>query len=104
MVLTAFPDYWRGWKPGQITKVSYKIVLEEATVKTLLRSKEAEMVNQWLSPPSFAELKQSPGSVVKDDPSVQLFHLEMNTTRPPPDDLKVREARACAVAHATSIQ
>src|SRR5438034_5762942 len=80
MVLTAFPDYWRGWKPGQITKVSYKIVLEEATVKTLLRSKEADMVNQWLSPPSFAELKQSPGIVVKEDPSVQLFRSEEHTS------------------------
>src|SRR5207244_11605886 len=92
MVLTAFPDYWRGWKPGQITKVAYKIVLEEATVKTLMRAKEAEMVNKWQSPPSFAELKQSPGIVVKEDPSVQLFHLEMDTTKPPLDNLTVRPA------------
>ena len=104
MVLTAFPDYWRGWKPGQITKVSYKIVLEEATVKTLLRSKEADMVNQWLSPPSFAELKQSPGIVVKEDPSVQLFHLEMNTKKPPLNNVKVRQALAYAFDYDKAIQ
>src|SRR5947209_17597614 len=51
MVLTAFPDYWRGWKPGPLTKVSYKLVLEEATVKTLLPSKGADMVTRWPSPP-----------------------------------------------------
>ncbi len=104
MVLTAFPDYWRGWKPGQITRVSYKIVLEEATVKTLLRSGEADMINQWLSPPSFLELKQTPGIVVREDPSVQLFHLEMNTKKAPLDNVKVRQAIAHAFDYDKALQ
>jgi peptide/nickel transport system substrate-binding protein len=104
LVLTAFPDYWRGWKPSQITKVSYKIVLEEATVKTLLRSGQADMVNQWLSPPSFVELKQSPGIVLREDPSVQLFHLELNTKKPPLDNVKVRQAVAYAFDYDKAIQ
>ncbi len=104
MILTAFPDYWRGWKPGQITKVSYKIVQEEATVKTLLRSGQADMVNQWLSPPSFLELKQSPGILVREDPSVQLFHLEMNTKKPPLDNAKVRQAIASAFDYDKALQ
>jgi peptide/nickel transport system substrate-binding protein len=104
MVLTAFPDYWRGWKPGQITRVSYKIVQEEATVKTLLRSGQADMVNQWLSPPSFLELKQSPGIVLREDPSVQLFHLEMNTKKPPLDNVKVRQAIATAFDYDKALQ
>ncbi len=91
MVMARFDDYWRGWKPGQITKVFYKTVMEEATVKTLLMSGQADMVNQWLSPASFQELKV-PGIVVKEDPSVQLFHLPMNTKKAPLDNVKVRQA------------
>lgn len=103
-VWVAFPDYWRGWKPGQVTRVHYKIVPEEATVKTLLRAGQADMVNQWLSPPSFLELKQSPGIVVREDPSVQLFHLQMNTKKPPLDNVKVRQAVASAFDYDRAIQ
>lgn len=104
MVMAAFPDYWRGWKPGQITRVSYKIVVEEATVKTLLRAGQADMVNQWLSPPSFAELKGSPGIVVREDPSVQLFHLQMNVKKAPLDNLKLRQAISYAFDYDKAIQ
>jgi len=104
MVLAAFPDYWRGWKPGQITKVLYKIVTEEATVKTLLRAGQADMVNQWLSPPSFAELRQSGGLVVREDPSVQLFHLQINTKKPPMNNLKLRQAISSAFDYDKAIQ
>jgi peptide/nickel transport system substrate-binding protein len=104
LVLAAFPDYWRGWKPGQITRVSYKIVVEEATVKTLLRAGQADMVNQWLSPPSFAELKGTPGIVVKEDPTVQLFHLQMNTKKPPLDNVKIRQAISYAFDYDKAIQ
>lgn len=103
MVMARFDDYWRGWKPGQITKVFYKHVPEEATVKILLASGQADMINQWLSPPSFQELKQ-PGVVVKEDPSVQLFHLQMNTKKPPLDNVKVRQAISYAFNYDAAIQ
>lgn len=92
MVMVRFPDYWRGWKDKQITRVHYKTVTEEATVKTLLISGQADMVPQWLSAQSFAELKQTPGIVVKEDPTVQLFHLQLNTKKPPLNNLKLRQA------------
>ena len=34
--MKAFPGYWRGWKPNQITRVIYRTVQEEATMRTLL--------------------------------------------------------------------
>ncbi|MDR7545032.1 MAG: ABC transporter substrate-binding protein [Armatimonadota bacterium] len=104
MVMVRFDDYWRGWKPGQITRASFKTVTEEATVKTLIKSGEADMVNQWLSVEGFQELKGTPGIVVKEDPSVQLFHLEMNTKKPPLDNLKVRQAISYAFDYDTAIQ
>ncbi len=104
MVFVRFDDYWRGWQPNKISRVSFKTVEEEATVKTLIRSGQADMVNQWLSVQGFTELRQSSGIVVKEDPSVQLFHLEMNTKRPPLDNKKVRQAIAYAFEYDTAIQ
>jgi peptide/nickel transport system substrate-binding protein len=104
MVLVRFDDYWRGWQPTKLSRVSFKTVEEEATVKTLIRSGQADMVNQWLSVQGFRELKQTTGIVVREDPSVQLFHLEMNTKRPPLDNKKVRQAIAYAFEYDTAIQ
>jgi hypothetical protein len=39
--LEAFDDYWRGWEDGQVTHVLYRVVQEEATLRTLLASGEA---------------------------------------------------------------
>jgi len=104
MVMARFDGYWRGWKPGQISRVSFKTVTEEATVKTLLLSGQADMVNQWLTVQGFRELRQASGIVVKEDPSVQLFHLQMNTKKPPLDNVKVRQAIAFAFDYDTAIQ
>jgi len=104
MVMARFDGYWRGWKPNQISRVSFKTVTEEATVKTLLLSGQADMVNQWLTVQGFRELRQASGIVVKEDPSVQLFHLEMNTKKPPLDNVKVRQAIAFAFDYDTAIQ
>ena len=104
MVMARFPEYWRGWKEGQITKVFYKTVTEEATVKTLLISGQADMIPQWLSAQSFQELKQTPGIVVKEDPTVQLFHLQMNTKKPPLNNVKLRQAISHAFDYDKALQ
>ncbi|MDR7521259.1 MAG: ABC transporter substrate-binding protein [Armatimonadota bacterium] len=103
MIMVRHDAYWRGWKPGQISRVIYRYVPEEATVKTLLAAGQADMVNQWLSPPSFQELKV-PGITVKEDPSVQLFHLQMNTKLKPLDNVKVRQAISYAFNYDIAIQ
>jgi peptide/nickel transport system substrate-binding protein len=90
--LSKFPDYWKGWSEGQIEEVRFMIVEEEATVRTMLASGAADMANQWLSVKSFEDLAKEDGIVVKEDPSVQLYHLPINTQRPPFDDINVRKA------------
>src|SRR5439155_20838264 len=73
-------------------------------VKPSPHSKKADTVNRWLSPPSLAKLKQSPGILVKEDPRLQMFHLEMNTKKPPLDNPKVRQAIAYAFDYDKAIQ
>lgn len=96
LTMVKFPDYFKGWKPGQIDRVIYKLVPEEATVKMMLKSGEADMVNQWLTAETFSEFKKTPGIVVAENPSTQLFHIAMNVQKKPTDNKYLR----LAVAHA----
>ncbi|MEM4846846.1 MAG: ABC transporter substrate-binding protein [Thermosphaera sp.] len=91
-----FPDYWRGWEDGQVEKVIYRVVKEEATHRTLLQAGQAHMTDQWRTPTTYRLLQQAPGIVVDETPSAQLFHVQMNTQRAPLDNIHVRRA----IAHA----
>jgi peptide/nickel transport system substrate-binding protein len=92
VVFRKFDAYWRGWKPNQIDKAVMRIIGEQATIKLMLQKGELDMAEQWLTPEAFAELKKSPGVVVKEDPSAQLFFLSMNNTKAPLNDVNVRRA------------
>lgn len=103
-VFVRFPDYWRGWRPGQVDRVHYKIVLEEAVRKTMIRSGEADMIDQWASVETFNDLKRTPGIIVDEQPSAQLFHLPMNMQKAPTDNIHVRRALAYAFDYETALQ
>jgi peptide/nickel transport system substrate-binding protein len=103
LVMKAFPGYWRGWKPNQVTRVTYRTVTEEATMRTLLLSGQADMIDQWRLPTTFEQLAKTPGIVVDEKPSAQLYHIELNTQRPPLTDPRVRKAIALAFDYKTAI-
>ncbi|MBO8142562.1 MAG: ABC transporter substrate-binding protein [Firmicutes bacterium] len=103
-VMVRFDDYWRGWQPGQVERVHYKIVLEEAVRKTMLRAGEADMIDQWASVETFNDLKRTPGVIVDEQPSAQLFHLPLNTQKAPTDNLHVRKALAYAFDYETALK
>lgn len=91
--LTAFEDYWRGWEDNQIKDIKYMVgVNEEATHKTMLQSGEADFVDQWMSVESQLELGKQDGIKLEEDPSSQLYHIIMNTQKPPLDDKNFRKA------------
>jgi peptide/nickel transport system substrate-binding protein len=104
LVMKAFPGYWRGWRPGQITRVIYRTVQEEATMRTLLLGGQADMIDQWRLPTTFAELAKAPGIVVDQQPSAQLYHIQLNTQRPPLTDVRVRRALALAFDYKTATE
>lgn len=99
-----FPRYWRGWKPKQVEHVYYRVVKEEATMRTLLASGQADMIDQWRTPQTYEALKRTPGVVVDEKPSAQLFHVQMNTQRPPLNDVRVRRAIALAFDYNTALR
>ncbi len=102
--LQRFDDYWRGWEEGQIERVFYRVVEEEATIRTLMNSGQADMIDQWQTPNSYEQLANNPNITVQEDPSAQLFHIEMNTQRPPLDNLLVRKAIAHAFDYQTALE
>jgi peptide/nickel transport system substrate-binding protein len=101
--LQHFDNYWRGWSENQVDHVIYRVVQEEATLRTLLSGGQADMIDQWQTPNTYAQLAQNPNVHVQEDPSAQLFHIEMNTQRAPLDNLNVRKAIAHAVDYQTAL-
>jgi peptide/nickel transport system substrate-binding protein len=104
LVMKAFPGYWRGWKPGQVTRVTYRTVKEEATMRTLLVAGQADMIDQWRLPATFAELAKTPGVVVDQQPSAQLYSIQLNTQRAPLNDIRIRKALAYAFDYKTATE
>jgi peptide/nickel transport system substrate-binding protein len=101
LTMKAFPGYWRGWRPNQITRVVYRTVQEEATMRTLLLGGQADMIDQWRLPTTYEQLARTPGLMVDAQPSAQLYHIQLNTQRAPLSDLRVRRAMALALDYKT---
>lgn len=93
---TAFTDYWQGWEDGKIDEAQMKFVNEEATVKTLLVSGQADMVHQYMNITAFDEFKEVDKLTVQEDPSAMIQEMPMNTQKAPTDDINVRKAIAAA--------
>lgn len=89
-------NYFKGWSEGQLEEIQMKIITEQATVKTLLVSGQADMVHQWLTDDTYKEFASTSGVKVQEDPSVKLYHLPINTQKAPTDDVNVRKAIAYA--------
>lgn len=101
--LTRFEEYWKGWEDDQIEEISIKVVPEEATVKTLLGSGEADMANQWLSTETYQNFKNTEGVEVVEDVDTAIFHIPMHTQKTPLDDVNVRKAIAYAFDYETAV-
>ena len=102
--LERFNDYWRGWSEGQLESIDYRVVEEEATVRTLMNSGQADMIDQWQTPNTYEQLAQNADVEVREDPSAQLFHVEMNTQRAPLDNIDVRRAIVHAFDFTTALE
>ncbi|WP_078544742.1 ABC transporter substrate-binding protein [Litchfieldia alkalitelluris] len=92
LTFAKYDNYFKGWSEGQIEEFQMKIITEQATVKTMLVSGEADMVHQWLTVDTYKEFASTEGIKVQEDPSVQLYHLPINTQKAPTDDVNVRKA------------
>ena len=102
VILERFDDYWGGWKPNQFSRVSLKIVQEAATQVQMMRSGEADFIT--LPAADLVKvLEKNPAIAVARGPSWRNTQLLMNTSKPPTDNLKFRQALSYAWDYATVI-
>ncbi len=92
--MVANPNYWRG--APKLQQVDYKIIPDETTILTQLRTHEADM--EYNAPasqtPSFATIT---GINVYKTPFTQYRMIAMNLTNPILADVRVRQALTYAV-------
>jgi peptide/nickel transport system substrate-binding protein len=102
IIFRKFADYFQG--PAQVDKVVWKVIPERATQVAALKAGTIDAVDQWLSPEVYQTLERTPGIVVQRDPQLQLYLHQMNTKKPPFDDLHCRRAVLFAFDYQTAVK
>ncbi len=104
IVFTKFDGYWKGWEDGQIDKAIWRVIPERATMDTLLKKGDIDMIDQWGTPEEYAELNATEGVYTREDPNVQLYLHHINNQKAPLDDVYVRKAVSYAFDYKTAIE
>ncbi len=91
-VLVAHGGYGGGWTDAQFKRIVIEIVGETATARSLLTAGDVDFVDQWQPLDFYKNLKGQAGIRVDEDPDNKLYVVQMNTTRPPFDDVNFRKA------------
>ncbi|WP_063759846.1 ABC transporter substrate-binding protein [Streptomyces sclerotialus] len=89
--LTAFADYWGGWRGNRYTKVIYQAVPQSSTAAQLMSSGKGDYAG-GLPPQLIDTLRGRPGVTVRERPSWQTLIGLLNTQKEPLDDIRVRRA------------
>ena len=102
--LGKFADYFLGVPASARDKVRFRYGLQPSTVRELVASGELDMTSQWLPPEVVRALVEGGGVHLLADRGSAILFLQMNTNRPPLDDLNCRLALTYAFDYATAIK
>ena len=93
LTLTQFAGYWKGWgsNPDPYKTVVYQVITSDATVLSLAKSGQLQVVGQYVAVPTYQSL-QSMGWTWGIYPSANIFDLKMNMQAPPLDNIYLRKA------------
>lgn len=91
----AFKDYWQKGLP-YLEKLTVKIMPDENTRINALKSGQIDL-SFPMSPANLASLEKDPSLVVESHPEVAYHKIYLNTTKPPFDNKKVRQALNYAI-------
>jgi len=93
ITLTANPDYW-GDGP-ELATVEFRVIPDESSIVAALQSGNVQLA--VLDDPAVAKSAESSGLTVTKTPQLAYHVLQLNGRRPPLDNVKVRQAVACAI-------
>ena len=99
-----FADYWGGWSGNKFERVVVQIVGESATARELLVSGQVDFVGQWQPVEFYQSIARESGVTVPETPDTKLYLIQMNTTKPPFDDVNFRKAVSHAFDYPTAIE
>lgn len=103
MIYERFDDYWQGWEDGQIERVRTPIVGEDSTIVTMIQEGEVDMTSQFMGTDNYEAMAEMDHVRVPEESQWQLFHLPINASKPPTDDVHVRRAIAYAFNYDTAV-
>jgi peptide/nickel transport system substrate-binding protein len=92
--LTSNPTYWAG--EPEIDEVEFRVIPEESSILAGLRAGSFQ-VGLLTDPALVRQSDESEGLRVQRVPSLNYHVLQLNGRKTPLDDVKVRQAIACAV-------
>ena len=98
VVVTAFPDYWRGWEGDHFDKVVFQTVTESSTRRLMLEAGQAEIAND-LPVTDIQALQGSSAVRIGQTASYQNLLALFNTEKPPLDNKLVRAALAYTIPY-----
>jgi len=101
-IFLKFEDYFRGWKSLSIDRVNCYIIREETTALLMAQTGDVDLGHQWFTVENHELLDAEPHITMHIDPGVQLFHLPINTQKPPTDDINFRYAICYAFDYDTA--
>ncbi|MFI9028007.1 ABC transporter substrate-binding protein [Streptomyces sp. NPDC053560] len=101
--LTAFKDYWGGWRGNRYTKVVFRSVPQSSTTAQLMSSGEGNYAG-GLPPQLLDTVRGRPNLTVYERPSWQTLIGLLNTQKKPLDDVRVRQAVANALDYGELIK
>lgn len=82
--------------PAKIKRAIFEVIPETSTRVAALQSGQAHII-QSVPPELVPELDKDPNCEVKTVEGTRVYFLEMNVTRPPFDDVRVRQAMNYAI-------
>ncbi|RNB81208.1 ABC transporter substrate-binding protein [Brevibacillus fluminis] len=98
LILTYFPNYWKGWKERNFQKVVYKTMTEANTRQQMLQARKMDFTDQ-LPIEMVDALKLNPDITVQQTDSFEQLVLQLNTQKPPFTNPKVRQALAYLIPY-----
>jgi peptide/nickel transport system substrate-binding protein len=102
--LAAFPDYWEG--APKIQAVRVRVISDMNALQAELQSGRVDIapLPTSLSPDAVKQLGQNPNLEVHQFPGSNVNLLTLNTSSPPLDNVKVRQAIAYAIDRESMIK
>lgn len=94
LTLVRNPDYWGGWGDKFLEKIIVRFVPETSTMRLMIEKGDADVAVGMTNNEDLDALAKTPGVAVEEFSAMSIREVRINTTKPPLDDARVRQALA----------